>query len=180
MLIKPREFLDQAETPKRRYNLNNTSALEVTKRKGIYANQTPQRGRGCGNYSWRPSTPTTSSAYNPGALNRCNMQSPTTHTTNSTIRQSPLQRRNMIHFTDMWWSMSFSHSSGYKLQDERRPPLCHKKLLDYHEILIVPSARLSPRSVILNLSSSSLLESYSLLFYSFFCYTTRGYFNFTG
>lgn len=61
MLVKPGEFLEQISTPKCSYNLNNKPLPESTKRKGIYANQTPQRGRGPGKYSWRPSTPTATS-----------------------------------------------------------------------------------------------------------------------
>lgn len=51
MLVKPGDFSEQLATPVRRYNLNNKPTPDVTKRKGIYANQTPQRGRGCGNNS---------------------------------------------------------------------------------------------------------------------------------
>lgn len=101
MLVKPGEFSKQAEAPKHRYNLNNTPAPKVTKRKGIYANQTPQRGRGRGNFSWRPSTPTTASTYHPGASGRFNKQTPPAHTSSTSIGQSPLQRCN-IQFMDMW------------------------------------------------------------------------------
>lgn len=95
MLVKPAEFSDQAETPKRRYNLNHTPAPEVTKRKGIYANQTPQRGRGRGSYSWRPSTPAATSTYNPSSIGRRTTPTPPGNTLNSSIGLSPLQRRNI-------------------------------------------------------------------------------------
>lgn len=91
MLIKPGDFSELTVAPKCCYNLNQTPVPEATKRKGIYANQTPQRGRGQGNYSWRPSTPT----LTPEAPNRFSSRTPPSTSAGKPIGQSPLQRRNI-------------------------------------------------------------------------------------